>query len=224
MASYEMNVQAREKTGSNKVNKLRTEKLIPGVLYKKGDETRTVQVEKLEFEGVFRYAGTTSIVNLDFDGETHPVIIKDVQRDPVKNEVLHVDFQEFNMDETLRIQIPINILNRDSIKIQPSVLTQVLNEVEVECLPSNIPNTADVDVADIDFTTPRFISDLDIAKDEDIEILEDLDTVVCTLTEPDEEEEEELDELDEEVDAGDVPVVGEEDEDEEDEEGEEEEE
>lgn len=217
MAKYEMSVETRENVGSNRMHDLRTAKLIPGVLYKKGDETKNVQIDEKAFQDVFRYAGTTSIVELTLDGETHPVIIKDVQRHPVRNEVLHIDFQEFNMDETLRILIPINLLNRDEIKLQPSVLTQLLNEVEVECLPNNIPNTADVDVSDMDFTTSLFVKDLDIAKDDEIEILMDYETAVCTLSEPEEEEEEEIeDELDEDVDAADVPVVGEEDEDDED--------
>ena len=103
MAKYEMDIQTREKVGSNRMHSLRTENLIPGVLYKKGDETKPVQIDSKAFQDVFRYAGTTSIVELTLDGEIHPVIIKDVQRHPVRNEVLHIDFQEFNMDETLRI-------------------------------------------------------------------------------------------------------------------------
>ena len=213
MASYKMNVQTREQVGSNKVNKLRVEKLIPGVIYKRGEDTRSVQVDEAVFQKTFRSAGTTSVINVSIDGEIHPVIIKDVQKHPVRNEVIHIDFQELDMTETLKVLIPVNLVGRDEIKLQPSVLTQLLNEVEVECLPNNIPNTADVDVTDMDFTDPLFVKDLDIAKDEDIEILMDYDTAVCTLTEPEEEEEEEeLEEDEEDVDAADVPVVGDEDE------------
>lgn len=127
---------------------------------------------------------------------------------PVKNKVLHIDFQELNMDEKIKVLIPVHLLNRDEIKLQPSVLTQLLNEVEVECLPGNIPNTADVDVSGMDFATPLFVRDLDIAKDSNIEILAEEDIVVCTLSEPVEQEEDE--ETDgEETEAADVPVVGE---------------
>lgn len=212
MASYKISAKAREDVGSNKVNKLRVEKLIPAVIYKKGEETKSLTVDEREFGLTFRKAGTTSVIELDVNGQTHPVIVKDVQLHPVRREVLHIDFQEINMDEKIKVLIPVNLLGRDEIKLQPSVLSQLLNEVEVECLPGNIPNTADVDVSNMDFTTPLFVRDLDIAKDSDIEILEEEDTVVCTLSEPQEVEEEELDETDEETDAADVPVVGGEDE------------
>ena len=214
MATYKMDVQKRQDIGSNKVNKLRAENLIPGVIYKRGEETESLQVDLKEFQHTFRQAGTTSIIELNFDGEVRTVIIKDVQTHPVRQEVLHIDFQELNMDEKLKVLIPVHLLHRDEIKVQPSVLTQLLNEVEVECLPNNIPNSADLDVSGMDFTTPLFVRDLDIAKDEDIEIQIDYDTVVCTLTEPmeEEEEEEELEDGEEDTDAADVPVIGEDDE------------
>lgn len=213
MSSYKITVQSREGIGSNRVNKLREEKLIPGVIYKRGEETRSLQVDEKVFQQVFRRAGTTSVIDLDLEGETYSVIVKDVQMHPVKHKVLHIDFQELDMTERIKVLIPVNLLNREEIKLQPSVLTQLLNEVEVECLPGNIPNTADADVSDMDFTTPLFVSDLDIAKDENIEILDRQDMVICTLSEPQEEEEEEIEE--DEEDAADVPVVGEEEDEEE---------
>lgn len=216
MSSYKMTVEKRDQVGGNKVNKLRAENIIPGVIYKQGEETKSVQIGEKDFLQVFRKAGTTSVIEVSLDGETHSVIVKDLQKHPVRNEVLHIDFQELDMDAMIRVLIPVNLLNRNEIRLQPSVLTQLLNEVEVECLPGNIPNTADVDVIDMDFTTSIVVSDLDIAKDENIEILMDYDTAVCVLDEPEEEEEEELEEeLDEDMDAADVPVIGEDDEEEE---------
>lgn len=212
MSSYKITVQKREGIGSNRVNKLRAEKLIPGVIYKRGEETKSLEVDEKVFEHVFRRAGTTSVIELDLDGETYSVIVKDVQMHPVRNQVLHIDFQALDMTERIKVLIPVNLLHREEIKLQPSVLTQLLNEVEVECLPGNIPNTADADVSEMDFTTPLFVSDLDIAKDENIEILDPQDMVICTLSEPQEEEEEEIEEDEE---SAEVPVVGEDEEDEE---------
>ena len=83
---------------------------------------------------------------------------------------------------------------------------QLMNYVEIECLPSYIPHTADVDVSDIDFETPKHVKDLDIAKMEGITMITDLEETVCTLSEPVEIEE------DVEVagDSADVPVIGDE--------------
>lgn len=212
MSTPKMNVENRSGIGSNKVNKLRAEGSIPGIIYKRGEETKHIQISDSEFRKVYREAGMTSIIDLELDGEKHPVIIKDLQRHPVKNQYVHVDFQELNMDEKIRVFIPVVLLNRDEIKLQPSVLVQILDEVEVECLPADIPNTAEVDVADMDFATPIYVSDLDIAKEEKVEILLDLDTVVCILSEPSMEEEEE--DLEEVEDAADVPLVSDEEEEE----------
>ncbi len=211
MSTPKMIVENRSGIGSNKVNKLRVEGLIPGVIYKRGEETKHIQVDDSEFRKIFRLAGTTSVIDLELDGGKHPVIIKDLQRHPFKSQFVHIDFLELNMDELIKVMIPINLVNRDNIQLQPSVLNQILDEVEVECLPGNIPSVAEVDVADMDYTTPIFVSDLDIAKDEKVTILAELDSLVCTLSEAViiEDEEEEIDELE---DAGDVPLVSEEEE------------
>jgi len=219
MASPKIKIESRSGVGSNKVNRLRSSNLIPGVIYKKGADTQHIQVNDRDFRKVFRVTGMTSIIDVELDGKKHPVVVKEIQKHPIKDEYLHIDFQELDMDETIRVTIPINLLNRDSIEIQPSVLTQLLSEIEIECLPGNIPNSADVDVADMDFATPKFVEDLDIASDDKITILTELDTAVCTLSEPsyDEEEEEALDEALQE-DAADVPLVSDDEDDDEEEE------
>lgn len=211
MTALKMNVQNRSGVGSNQVNKLREEKLIPGVIYSRGEETKHIQVDNAEFLRVYRLAGTTSIIDLQLDGETYPVIIKELQKHPVKNQYLHIDFQKLSADETIKMFIPINLINRDNIKLQPSVLTQLIDEVEIECLPADIPSVAEVDVIDIDFSTPVLVKDLDIASNDKITMLTDLDSVVCTLSEPsyDEEAEEELAASDEDIDV-EVPLVSEE--------------
>ena len=129
-------------------------------------------------------AGQTSIVDLKLDGETLPVVIKDVQKHPVKNKFLHIDFQKVNMDEKIKMFIPIVLINRDSIKLQPSTLVQQMDQIEIECLPSALPKAASVDVADLDFTTPIYVKDLDVAQTEEITILTDIEEIVCSLIPP----------------------------------------
>lgn len=212
----ELKVQNRTVTGTNKAKKLRAEKLIPGVIYSRGEETKTVTVDAVDFLKTFREAGTSAVVYLDLEGEENPVLIREVQTNPIReNDFLHVDFLKLDMTEKIKLNIPVVLLNRDAIKIQPSVLMQLVDEIEVECLPSYIPQTADIDVSDIDFDTPKFVSDTDVAGMEDVEVLTDLDEVVCTLTMPSIEEEDEDEELEDEEVSADVPVIGEEEEEEE---------
>lgn len=194
MTAMKMQIEKRTEVGKNVVKKMRKNNVIPAVVYSRGGETVNVSVDSSEFLRVYKSAGSSSLLSLELEGEAIPAIIKEMQRDPVKNQILHVDFQKLNMDEKVRMTVPIVLVNRDNIKLQPSILIQVLDQIEIECLPSNIPNGAEVDVENMDFTTPILVKDLDIANDENIAILRDLDDVVCTLTQPsvakeDEEEE-----------------------------------
>ncbi len=199
MAQIKMQIEKRTDKGTNAVSKMRAKDSIPGVLYSRGKETVLVSIDKTEFVRVYKKAGSTSLLDLKLGDQAIPAIIKEIQRHPYKNEILHVDLQELNMTEKIKIIIPIVLLNRDNIQVQPSVLMQQIDEIEVECLPGNIPNTAEADVANLKLNDNITIADLDIAKDEDITILEELDTVVCTLTEPSYDEEDEEDEVDDEV-------------------------
>ncbi|CAK7087035.1 50S ribosomal protein L25 [Tissierella sp. P1] len=184
MTAIKMQIQKRTESGKNLVKKIRKDNVIPAVVYSRGGETASVSVDSAEFLRVYKSAGSSSLLSLELEGETIPAIIKEIQRHPVKNQILHVDFQKLNMDEKVRMTVPIVLVNRDSIKLQPSILMQLLDQIEIECLPTDIPNGAEVDVENMDFTTPMLVKDLDIANNENITILRELEDAVCTLTQP----------------------------------------
>lgn len=213
MSKYTLKTKKRDEAGKNRVDKLRNEGLIPGVVYQRGEEPESVKVVELEFNKVFAEAGTSTLVDLDLDGESKTVLIKEVQKHPVRNQILHIDFQGVKMDEKLKVFVPVVLLERDSIRVQPSVLIQMLDEIEVECLPGDIPQAAEIDVKDMQIGDVYTVADLDIANNPAIDILIDQEEPVASLSEPQEEVVEEEEE--EEVDAADVPEVGEEEEEEE---------
>lgn len=205
MADIKLAVALREGVGKNTTDKLRREKIVPAVYYVSGEENINVQVSQREFEKAFMEAGSSAIVDLTLDGKTYPVIIKDVQKHPYKNQYVHVDFQGVRMDETIRVTVPIVLVGRDEVRLQPSVLTHALTEVEVECLPAYIPQTAEVTVTDMQYDDNFFVRDLDIFGDANITIHTPEDELVASLSEPRESVEVET----EGVDAADVPTVGE---------------
>ena len=204
MAAIKIQVEKRTGLGKNKVDKIREEDFIPGVLYGKGEETEHVKVDNRIFEQVYKSAGTSTLIDLDLEGNVVPVLIKEVQRHPFKNQYLHVDFQKLNMNETVKLTIPITLIGRDSIKLQPSILMQQLDEIEIECLPKDIPQSIEVEVSDITFDTPILVSDLEIFNNENITLFREADDVIANLVAPAEETEED----EEEVEADEVPVVG----------------
>ncbi|MDO5026814.1 MAG: 50S ribosomal protein L25 [Tissierellia bacterium] len=206
MSELTLKARVRQEVGSNANRKLRKEELIPAVLYQKGEENQLLTLVAKEFDKVLSEAGTSTIVTLDIEGAKKKVLVKDFQRHSYKNMFVHVDLMGVNMDEKLKVNVPVVLLNRDDIYLQPSILMQALNEVEVECLPSDIPQQAEIDVQNMQYGDTYLVKDLDIASDESITILTDLEEVVCSLQEP---REEEVSDDEEVVDAADVEVIGE---------------
>ena len=96
MADIVLKSEKREAVGKNQVNKLRQQAIVPGVVYGKDKENINVQFTSRDFEKVLSQAGTTTIINLDLDGEKLPVLIKDYQMHPFKSQFFHVDFQAIN--------------------------------------------------------------------------------------------------------------------------------
>ncbi|MBS6106601.1 MULTISPECIES: 50S ribosomal protein L25 [Anaerococcus] len=206
MADLVLNANNREATGKNKVNKLRAEELIPAVIYAKGEENLNVQVTSRDFDKVLRQAGTSTIITLDIDGENKDVLIKDYQTHPYKNQYLHVDFQAINQNETIRVSVPVVLLGRDDLRIDDAVLVQNLDTIEVECLPKYIPQTAEVEISEMEIGDAKTVADLDIFENDNITLLEEDDEVICSLQEASEEEISE-DEDGDDVDAAEVPTV-----------------
>lgn len=204
MAEYKLKAEKREAVGKNKVDKIRQNEQLPAAIFQKGKETENITIDDLEFQMLYQKAGMTSVIDLDIDGAIRPAIIKEIQRHPFKNQIYHVGFQGINMDEKIKIEVPVELINRDEIRKQPSVLNQQLDTIEVLVLPSNIPDSFSIDVQNMDYDDSFTVKDL-VGDNEDVEVLIDLDEVVCALSMPREEKEEE--EV-EETSAADVPVVG----------------
>lgn len=210
MAKYSLDVQIRDAIGSNRVNKLRTQGIVPAVVYRRGEESQNVQVDELEFSKVFSKAGTSTLIDLNTQEGPMTVLIKEVQNSPVRGNVIHIDFQAVSMDEAINVTVPVVLRGRDEIRVQPSVLLQFIDEISVTCLPADIPQTAEVDVENMQIGDTLTVGDLDIASNDKLTLEYELDEPLCSLNAPEEEilpEEEEG----EEVSAADVPEIGDED-------------
>lgn len=175
--------ELRNRKGTGGSHAIRRESKIPCVIYGRDEETVLAKVDEPEFRRIEKEAGASTIIGLKVDGSEIPVIIKEIQKDPIKDLYLHVDFQKVSMNEKIRVTIPIFIENRDSIRVQPSTLSQQLDEIEIECLPRFLPEgDILVDVASMEIGDSITVADLDIAKVSEITILRELDDVVCSLS------------------------------------------
>lgn len=212
MKTIHLNLQKREEIGTSGAKKVRAEGLVPGVFYAENEEPVAVVAKANELQKVVGSAGTSALVDMELDGKTTKILFKEIQEHPFKNQLVHFDAYGVNLKEKIKLFIPVVLENRDEIHAQPSVLLQLLEEVEVECLPTSLPSEAVVDVQNMEIGDTVTVADLDVSSIEGIEVLSEADEAVASLQEPREEEIEEEDD----ADAADVPTVEEtEDEDEE---------
>lgn len=196
----------RDSKGKNKVDKLRANGEIPGVLYSKGEDAKLLSGLEKDLLKAFSEEGYSNIFEIEVDGETISVLFKEVQMHHIKNSMVHFDLYEVDMNSELTVEVPVVLEGRDDIRVQPSSLIQVLNEVEVTCLPKYLPSEAVVNVIDMQIGDVVTVADLDIYGNENIKIDLASEETVATLVEPTEEKEPE--ETGEEASA-EVPTVSE---------------
>jgi large subunit ribosomal protein L25 len=130
-----------------KVKRLRREGLVPGVVYGPVvTDTVSVSVNRRDFERFFTRNGHSTIVSLEWDGGKQPVLVREVQSDPVTRAPLHIDFFAPNMRVVLRQFVPVALQHGTD---HEGVLQTVLTEIEVEALPANLPHQIDVDISSL---------------------------------------------------------------------------
>ncbi len=172
-----------------KVKRLRREGLVPGVVYGPVvSETVSVSVNRREFERFFSRNGHSTITSLEWAGGKQPVLIREVQIDPVTRAPLHIDFFAPNMRVVLRQFVPIVMQHAGD---HDGVLQTVLTEVEVEALPSNLPHQIDVDISHL-VTVGDAIHVSDVTLPDDVTVITAPEDLIASLvTEAVEEEPEE---------------------------------
>ena len=184
--------------GEENLKQEREKGMIPAVLYGQKKENKSLWLEELAFGKVFEKAGENTVVVLDLEGGAKDnVLICDYQIDPLSGKFRHVDFLRIIMKEDVETNVPLVFVGEaPAVKEKGGILIKVLDEVEVKCLPGNIPQEFEVDLTKlVNFEDVIAISDLAIP--EGVEILDDPETVIASVSEP--RSEEELAELNEKV-------------------------
>ncbi len=172
--------QFRGETGKGPVNRLRSQGRVPGIIYGHGSVNTPVEIDNKELGRLLRYYGESSLVGLDLGQGVKRVLIKEVQRDPVTRQVLHVDFQETKFDQKIKTVVPVILVGRESIEKEGMILQHQLRELEIECFPNNIPRNLQVDVTNMDIGRAMTVGDVEMG--EEISILNDGDAVIASLT------------------------------------------
>ncbi len=210
MLEVKMKAQLREERGKQAAKRLRNNGLIPAVVYGHKEETIPICVDAHEFARMLREEkGDNVIIDLRWDKTSKKAIIKEIQRNPVTSEVIHVDFQHLIAKEKIEIDVPIQLIGTAvGVKEEGGVLEHVLRKVSVRCLPKDIPGHVELDVSELRIGESIHVSDLEM---KNVEILDRLEEAVVTILTPrGYEAEEEKVEAEEEVpEEGAAPEEGE---------------
>lgn len=183
----ELTIWRRTGYGKERAKKIRREGRIPAILYGGGVESLPISVNPKDVTKLLHaQAGGTVLLTLRFadgEGESRTAIIRDLQFDPVTEDLIHADLQQIRMDQAITVSVPIQTVGEAAgVKEQNGVLSTQLREVEVACLPNMIPNRIVVDVAPLRIHDVITVKDLKIP--EGVRILGDPDRAVVTVAPP----------------------------------------
>jgi len=147
MKKSSLNAQKRTLIG-RKVKQLRKRGQLPASVYGKKVASISITVGIEDFERVFSEAGETGLVELQINNQTHPVLIKNIQLHPVNGKPLHIDFYQVDLKEKVKARVPLKIISAaPAVEQKIGVLLQLLDELEVEALPTNLPEHIEVDIS-----------------------------------------------------------------------------
>ena len=194
METIGMEVQKREALGKGASKKMRREGIVPAVIYGLTIDTTPLEISFKDLSKILDTAGRENVlIEVKITGVNKTalkktVIIKDVQRDVVRGDIKHVDLFEVQMDKVIRVSVPIHITGEAKGVELGGILQHETRELEIECLPSDIPESIDVDVTDLDIGGSFHVRDLEV--EEKIKILVDGEQNIVSVVLPQKEEEE----------------------------------
>jgi large subunit ribosomal protein L25 len=175
-----MEAKPRNDRGKNAARRLRAQGFLPITVYGGGKETRSANLVKHEFAALLRAHGRNVIFTLKIDGAAAPVKIAEMQVDPVKGTLIHMDLMRISLTEKSKFEVTIRTVGEaEGVKNIGGILEVVTHSIEVRCLPKDLPSIIEVDVTPLGIGDKFKVGDLKL--DSKVEILDDPETVIATV-------------------------------------------
>ena len=173
----------RSERGKNASRRQRAQGLVPVTVYGGGKESVSTTIVRREFVALLRAHGRNVIFTLNVDGAGTPVKVAEMQLDPVKGTLIHMDLMRISLTEKSKFEVPIKIVGESGgVKNDGGILEVQTHSIEVRCLPRHLPSVVEVDVTPLSIGDNFRVGDLKL--DGDIEILDDPETVIVTVVPP----------------------------------------
>ena len=201
---FALDIENRSDLGTGNSRRLRRQGKVPAIIYGGGRKPRAVVLDHARLlHEMEREAFYTSILTLTLGNVSQPVVVKDVQRHPSRRQVLHLDFQRIREDRKINLSVPIHFLGADiafGVKEQGGEVSVQLTEVEVSCLPKDLPEYLEVDISALELNQRLHLADVEIPEGVEVPALvQGLDPSIVTIIPRRREEEDAVPELEEEL-------------------------
>lgn len=180
MSEMKLVILDRDHTGSGGARRTRKEGFIPGVIYGKDILVQPIKVNASELRRIVSKKGIAAIFNAVYKDMDRLVLLKEVQTEPMTGEILHIDIQQIDENQKITATVPLVAVGVEKIPAG-GILQQLINEVEISCLPKDVPKAIEFDVAGMTPGQQLHISDLNVA--DGIEILDDPNEAIAIITE-----------------------------------------
>lgn len=180
-----LTVKSREQAGSAIARRLRSDGLVPGVLYGNGAKAHPFCIEERELrKALTGDHGLHAILDVVLEGQQKPhhAVLKEYQLDPTRSRLLHIDLQEVRLDQAIHAQVVVELVGESEGVKEGGVLSQVTREVNVEALPMEVPDRLELDVSSMVIGDSLRVSDLPVP--ESVKMLDDPETVLANVTPP----------------------------------------
>jgi large subunit ribosomal protein L25 len=186
--SIELNAELRTDTGKGASRRLRHANKVPAILYGAGKDPENLTLEQKDVQYELQHeAFYTQVLELNIGGKKQDVLLRDLQHHPYKQNILHMDFQRVEAKKEMHVNVPLHFINEDiapGVKTEGGAISHVMTEVEVVCLPKDIPEFIDVDLSELHMGEIVHLSDLKMPAGVEVFALkqgEEHDSAVATI-------------------------------------------
>jgi len=185
----EINATKRDVKGTGASRRLRHAGSIPGILYGGGKDPVSLDLEHKSLFLQFRHeAFHASILTLNLEGSKESVLLRDYQMHPVRNTIQHIDFQRVNENEKIHVKVPFHFVNAEvspGVKLNGGIVSHIMTEANISCLPKNLPEFIEVDLAALDIGQSIHLSQIQVAEGvEFVQLSHGNDAAVASVAKP----------------------------------------
>lgn len=185
----EINANVRELKGTGASRRLRHAGKTPGVLYGGDKEAISLEIDSKELFMQFRHeAFHASILTLNLAGKKEAVILRDFQMHPVRNNIVHIDFQRINENEKISVKVPFHFINEETapgVKLEGGLISHIMTEIDISCLPKDLPQYIEVDMSALSIGDSIHLSEVKVPEGVELTTLSDEnDPAITSISKP----------------------------------------